>query len=135
MDLWTRLATDPIAVYGAELSTGLAIIRVLEWLQNPPRVAVQWSLSQFPSNAPGLTHPAIAFWAYNFGLRPTTLTSFFYIVPRKKIGVSGKVTVIESPNPGTNREDVPPIPARLGPGGMVTVYWVLEDFNRSEISS
>ncbi len=68
------MAADVIAVYGAALATLLAGIRIHEWVQNRPRVVVQWSRSQLGQDPP---RPAVAFWAHNIGPRPTTLISFF----------------------------------------------------------
>jgi len=135
MDLLREIATNAVAVYGAALSTLLAVIRILEWIQNRPRVVVQWSLSQLPSNAPNPPRTAIAFWAHNFGARPTTLISFFYIIPRKKTGVSGKMILAATGSPipgGPYCQVVPPFPARLDPGGMVTVYWAVEHIEMTE---
>ena len=123
---------DVTAVYGAALATVLAAIRIVEWAQNRPRIIVQVDTSFLPS---GQMRPAIAFRAHNFGSRPTTLTEFFCIVPRERINIPVRGIVTESPISGTVRQDVPPLPARLDPGGIVTAYWDLEHFNRSEVSS
>lgn len=130
------MASDPVGVYGAALATLLAVIRVLEWAQNRPRVIVQWGTSLLPSSPRDALRPAIAFQAHNFGARPTTITNFFHIVPRKKNGIPAKGTVIGQPLPGSPiLHVVPPFPARLEPGGIVTAYWDLKHMDESEVAA
>jgi len=70
------LSANWIAVYSAALSTVLATIRVLEWIQNRPRVIITPSLCLFSFSAAytsGTSRAAIAFRAHNFGSRSSSL--------------------------------------------------------------
>lgn len=107
-----------LAIYGALLSTVLAVLRVMEWWQNRPRIVVNQSFGVRFRHTGSLAH-TIVFQAHNVGSRPTTLTSFFFLLAGGVISSPlvelPPVSVIE-----------PPLPARLDPGGVVTAS-VLRD--------
>jgi hypothetical protein len=76
--------TTVLAVWGALVSTGLAALKINEYLKDRPRlkVTIQPSMKAFPNTSAYGTMTVLLAKVANIGRRPTTITHVSLMLPR-----------------------------------------------------